>query len=179
MRFGSAAIAHAAAKTKEPVAEGLVALLEPFVDTVVVCTTTALVIVISGVYLGADGVAGITLTSAAFEQAFSWFPYVLAVAVALFAFSTSVTWFYYGERAFLYLFGYSVRGDNAYKAVFLILVVAGSTLNLSAAYNLADAVLLGMAFPNIAGLYIMAPEVKAMLKDYLARVKSGAIATTS
>ena len=173
--LGSAAIAHAAAKTKEPVAEGLVALLEPFVDTVIVCTMTALVIIITGKAATAQVGDGITLTSAAFATVFSWFPYVLAVAAILFAFSTSITWFYYGERSFVYLSHNSKKIQTVYKVAFLGALVVGSAMQLTSVFGFADSMLLAMAVPNMIGLYIMAPEVKQMLNSYLARVKSGAI----
>lgn len=172
--LGSAAIAHAAAKTREPVAEGLVALLEPFVDTVVVCTATALVIILTGMH-EIGGANGITLTSNAFASVFSWFPYILSVAVVLFAFSTSITWFYYGQRCFVYLFGDSRVLDLSLKIAFLGTLIVGSAMQLTTVMDFADAMLLSMAFPNIIGLYILAPKVKRMLGSYLSRLKSGEI----
>lgn len=172
--LGSAPIAHAAAKTKEPVAEGLVALLEPFIDTVVICTMTALVIIVTGSY-GGDGAQGIALTSNAFATVIDWFPYVLTIAVILFAFSTSITWFYYGQRAFLYLFGDNKKADLAFKMIFLLSLFVGSAMSLVPVMDVADSLLLAMAFPNIAGLFIMRNEVKDMLDSYLARIKSGEI----
>ncbi len=173
--IGSAAIAHSAAKTTEPVAEGLVALLEPFIDTVVVCTTTALVIIITGMYVDAGAADGIQLTSAAFASVFSWFPYLLTVAVILFAFSTSITWYYYGERAFHYLVGDSGRADLIFKLTYLFTFVIGSAITLTEVMGIADAMILGMAFPNLVGLFILAPDVKKMLQSYLERLKSGTI----
>ena len=173
--IGSAPIAHAAAKTTEPVAEGLVSLLEPFIDTVVVCTMTALVIIITGQHLVAEVSDGITLTSNAFASVISWFPYVLALAAVLFAFSTSLTWFYYGQRSFVYLSNNSPRVEVAYKLMFLAALVIGSAMQLTSVFSFADSMLLGMAVPNMIGLYIMAPEVKEMLNSYLARIKSGEI----
>jgi len=173
---GSAAIAHSAAKTKEPVAEGLVALLEPFIDTVVICTMTALVIIITGSHEASTGVDGITLTSSAFETVISWFPIVLSIAVLLFAFSTSITWYYYGERAFLYLVGTDrKKAELAFKVAFLSVVVIGSAMQLTSVMDFADAMLLAMAFPNMIGLYIMSGEVKRMLDDYLGRIRSGVL----
>jgi AGCS family alanine or glycine:cation symporter len=172
--LGSAAIAHAAAKTKEPVAEGLVALIEPFIDTVVVCTATALVIILTGMH-EVGGANGITLTSNAFASVFAWFPYILAVAVVLFAFSTSITWFYYGQRCFVYLFGQSRTLDLGLKVAFLATVIVGSAMQLTTLMDFADAMLLSMAFPNIVGLFILAPKVKRMLGSYLTRVESGEI----
>ncbi|MFZ5609134.1 MAG: alanine/glycine:cation symporter family protein [Pseudomonadota bacterium] len=172
---GSAAIAHAAAKTKEPVAEGLVALLEPFIDTVVICTTTALVIVVTGMHVKAGAADGIALTSAAFATVIDWFPRILAIAVVLFAFSTSITWFYYGHRSFLFLVGDRPRADLAFKLAYLVVLIIGASMNLTAVMDFADAMLLAMAFPNMIGLYVMAPQVKRMLASYMARVKSGEI----
>lgn len=173
--IGSASIAHAAAKTTEPVAEGLVALMEPFLDTVVICTMTALVIILTGQHLNPGEVSGITLTSNAFATVFTWFPYLLSVAAVAFAFSTSITWYYYGQRATVYLFGDSVIADHAYKTGFILTIIIGSGMQLSAVINFADAMILGMAIPNMVGLYIMAPEVRRMLKSYMQRVASGEI----
>ncbi len=172
--IGSAPIAHAAVRTNEPITEGLVALLEPFIDTVIVCTMTALVIVITGTYT-LKGAPGIMLTSTAFASVISWFPYVLVVAVVLFAFSTTITWSYYGSRAWAYLVGDSRKMDISYKATICIALIIGPTLNLADLVDFADATIFAMAFPNILGLYIMAPEVKADLKSYMARVRSGEI----
>lgn len=173
---GSAAIAHSAVKTTEPVSEGMVALLEPFIDTVVICTITALVIIVTDRHLASTGVDGITLTSSAFASVIGWFPYLLTVAVALFAFSTSITWFYYGQRAFLFLVGDNKVADLIFKAVYLLVLVVGSSMTLTAVMDFADATLLAMAIPNMIGLYILAPKVKGMLDSYQARVKSGEIA---
>ena len=173
--LGSAAIAHAAAKTSEPISEGLVALMEPFFDTVIICTLTALVIIITGMHTTANPDDGIALTSMAFESVFSWFPYILALAVLLFAFSTSITWFYYGQRCFLYLVGESKIADILYKISFLAAIIIGSAMNLSSVISIADSVLLGMGFPNILGLIILAPLVRKMLKSYLSRLESGEI----
>ncbi|GAK33778.1 sodium/alanine symporter AgcS [alpha proteobacterium Q-1] len=177
---GSAAIAHSAAKTKEPVAEGLVALLEPFIDTVVICTMTALVIIITDMHLEAEISDGIALTSAAFASVFDWFPYVLSIAVLLFAFSTSITWYYYGERSFVYLLGGNKKLPiTIFKLVFLSVLVIGSSMQLTSVMDFADAMILGMALPNIIGLYILSSEVKRMLEDYLARVRSGDLPTNA
>lgn len=170
--LGSASIAHAAAKTKEPVSEGMVALLEPFIDTVVICTITALVIILTGSYGTGDG---IELTSNAFASFADWFPYILTIAVILFAFSTSITWFYYGQRSFLYLFGNNPMADMAFKLSYLVVLIVGSALALGSVMNIADALLFAMGFPNVLGLIIMRKELKAMLVDYLARIKSGEI----
>jgi len=183
--IGSASIAHSAAKTDEPVSEGIVALLEPFIDTVVICTMTALVIVISGYgSLDQDQVLGlaksgdlqaIELTSSAFAQTMSWFPIVLSVAVILFALSTMISWSYYGLKAWTYLFGESRGADLSYKAIFCMFVVVGSAISAKSVFDFGDAMIFAMCFPNVLGLYFLAPEVRADLKDYLKRVKSGAI----
>ena len=171
---GSAAIAHAAVKTNEPVSEGFVALLEPFVDTVVICTMTALVIVITGRYTGYD-LEGAQLTSSAFESTISWFPSLLTVAVFLFAFSTMISWSYYGLKAWTFLFGESKKMANAYKLFFLGFIIVGASSTLGAVMDFSDMMILAMAFPNVIGLYLMASEVKDDMKDYMDRVKSGAI----
>ena len=172
---GSAAIAHAAVKTDRPVTEGLVSLYEPFIDTVVVCTITALVIVITGSLGGAEGVQGIPLTSKAFASAVSWFPYVLTVAAVLFAFSTMISWSYYGVRAWTYLFGENKTQENIFKTIFMVFIVIGSSINLSAVIGFSFAMTLAMSFPNIIGLYLLAPVVKKELAEFMADVKSGVI----
>lgn len=175
--LGSASIAHAAAKTKEPISEGLVALLEPFIDTVVICTITALVIILTGSVDASDTstLAGIALTSKAFATVIDWFPYILTIAVVMFAFSTSITWFYYGQRAFLWLFNQNPKADMAFKLSFLVVLFIGSAMSLAPVMDMADALLLAIGFPNILGLYLMRKEVRGMLDDYFARLKSGEI----
>jgi len=182
---GSASIAHSAAKPDEPVSEGIVALLEPFIDTVVVCTMTALVIVITnyGGYGAVDAFANknsgavgdIALTSAAFESVISWFPMVLGVAVILFALSTMVSWSYYGLKCWTYLFGQSRANEYTYKILFCIFIVIGSAISAKAVFDFGDAMIFAMCFPNILGLYILMPNVRRALKDYWARVNSGEI----
>ncbi len=169
---GSAAIAHSAAKTHHPPSEGFVALLEPFIDTVVVCTLTALVLIFTGKH-EVVGVAGATLTSDAFGSVISWFPYVLALAVFLFAFSTMISWSYYGMRAWTYLFGKSIKSEIIYKSLFLIFVVVGASVSLGAVLDFSDMMILAMAFPNIIGLYIMSGEVRRDLKEYERKLKAG------
>jgi|AntDeeMinimDraft_5_1070356.scaffolds.fasta_scaffold01094_5 AGCS family alanine or glycine:cation symporter len=169
---GSAAIAHSAAKTNHPVSEGFVALLEPFIDTVVVCTLTALVLIFAGMH-EVDGVAGVQLTSDAFASVVSWFPYVLAAAVFLFAFSTMISWSYYGMRAWTYLFGRSTKSEMIYKVLFLVFVVIGASISLGAVLDFSDMMILSMSFPNIIGLYILSGEVREDLKEYFKKVKSG------
>jgi len=172
---GSASIAHSASKTDEPVSEGTVALLEPFVDTVVVCTMTALVLIFTGFADGSSGLAGSELTSAAFSSVFPWFSLVLVVAIFLFAFSTMISWSYYGLKAWTYLFGNSKIADYSYKLIFLIFIVIGSSVGLGAVLDFSDLMILGMAFPNILGLIILSSEVRADMVSYFSRIKSGEI----
>jgi alanine or glycine:cation symporter, AGCS family len=191
--LGSAAIAHSAVRTKHPVTEGLVSLLEPFIDTIVICTCTALVIVMTGVlqidpatglyvWNGEAGriatqgnLTGVELTSAAFESAFSWFPYVLAVAVILFAFSTLISWSYYGVKAWTYLFGEGRAHEITFNTIYCSMVVVGAAINLNHVIDFADAAIFSMALINIAGLYVLMPEVKKDLAEYFAKLKSGEI----
>jgi AGCS family alanine or glycine:cation symporter len=176
---GSAAIAHSAAKTPYPVREGIVALLEPFIDTIVVCTMTALVIVMSGAYANpayADLIAGnngATLTSRAFGEDIAWFPYVLSLAVFLFAFSTMISWSYYGERCWSWLFGDHTSG--IYRIIFVIFVFLGSIITATNVLDFGDLMILGMAFPNVLGLFLLSGKVRAALRDYTGRLRSGEI----
>ena len=171
---GSAAIAHAQVRTKEPMTEGYVALLEPFIDTVVVCTITGLVVVVTGVYepfLFNPDVVGIEITSAAFESAFGWFPYLLLVASMLFAFSTLVGWAFYGAQAAAYLFGPSRATDVIFKLLLCFLLSTGAAVSLSAILNFIDSMLFGMAIPNIIALYLLLPELRRDVKAYEATHK--------
>ena len=170
---GSAAIAHSAVKTSEPVTEGFVASLEPFVDTVVVCTMTALVIVISGLYEGETD--GISLTSDAFATVISWFPYILAIAVLLFAFSTMISWSYYGVKAWTYIFGESPLSVIAYKVIFCAFIIVGASVSLEPVIGFGDGMLFAMSLPNILGCYILAPLVKKDMQSFLKRIKQGEI----
>ena len=172
---GSASIAHSASKTNEPVSEGVVALLEPFVDTVLVCTMTALVLVFTGFSEGHTDLDGAELTSAAFASVFPWFKFILVIAIFLFAFSTMISWSYYGLKAWSYLLGDSKMMGNLYKIIFCVFVVIGSSAGLGAVLDFSDLMILGMAFPNIIGLLIMSNEVKIDMISYFDRVKSGAI----
>jgi len=174
--LGSAAIAHSAVRTKEPVTEGLVSLLEPFIDTVVICTITALVI-LTTVY-GDPGVAqlaGVQLTSEAMARTVAWFPTPLAFAVVLFAFSTMISWAYYGLKGWTYMFGESRNSDVVFKVIFCLFVVVGCTIPLSSVLDFSDAMIFLMCIPNILGIYFLAPIVKRELKSYFARVESGEI----
>ena len=169
--LGSAAIAHATARTKEPVSEGFVALLEPFIDTVVICTITALVI-ITTVYdpsLGSEKMAGIELTTQAFASTLSWSPIPLSVAAILFAYSTMIAWSYYGLKAFTYLVGNHRIADISFKLFFLAFVVLGASIELSSLIDLSDAMVFIVAIPNLLGLYLLAPLIKAELIKYEAK----------
>ena len=173
---GSSAIAHSAAKTKEPVSEGMVSLLEPFIDTVVVCTMTALVIIFTGYAADSEGLEGAQLTSAAFSSSLGdWSLYVLAFAAVLFAFSTMISCPYYGLKAWTYLFGKTRTADIVYKGLFLLFVVIGSSVSLGAVIGFSDLMILGMAFPNILGLLILSGEVRQDLTNYMVKIKTGVI----
>lgn len=183
--IGSASIAHSAAKTDEPISEGLVSLLEPFIDTVVICTMTALVIVVSDygdftameVFINekAGDLDAIGLTSSAFADTISWFPIILTVAVILFALSTMISWSYYGLKAWTYVFGEGKVSSTSYKAIFCVMVVIGSAISAKQVFDFGDAMIFAMCFPNVLGLYFLAPEIRSDLASYMERVKSGAI----
>jgi len=176
---GSAAIAHSAAKSSYPVQEGLVALLEPFVDTIVVCTMTALVIVITGAWSNPEWAHlvasnnGAGLTSQAMGSEISWFPWILAVAVALFAFSTMISWSYYGERCWTWLFG--AGSGMYYRSVFLAFTFLGALMTGTTVLDFGDLMILGMALPNILGVIMLSGKVKEDLDSYLGKLKSGEI----
>lgn len=174
--LGSAPIAHSAVKTKHPASEGLVALLEPFIDTVVICTMTALTIVIANPASWAEArddqsIGGVTITSDAFATVLPWFPYILTLAVMLFAISTVLTWGYYCMKAWTYLFGRSRASELTFKVFYTLFAVAGSLLTLQTLIDMADAVLFMLAVINIIGLYLLAPVVKRELNSFLAFVK--------
>lgn len=175
--IGSASIAHAAVRTDEPVTEGYVSLLEPFIDTIVICTITALVIGTSQVAdPGFAGDAkGIAMTSSAFERQFSWFPYPLALAAVLFAFSTMISWSYYGLKGWTYMFGEGERGQNIYKVIFCAFVALGCVVQLGPLLEISDALVFLICVPNILGLYFLAPIVRAEMNSYMARLDSGEI----
>jgi AGCS family alanine or glycine:cation symporter len=190
---GSAAIAHSAVRTKEPITEGFVSLLEPLIDTVVICTMTALVIVISqqlivdpatGNYVlneagsaiaTVGGNTGVALTSAAFGSGISWFPYVLAVAVVLFAFSTMISWSYYGLKAWTFLFGEGRVMELTFKIIFCVFIVIGAAASLGPVIDFSDAAIFAMAVVNILALYFLMKLVKQELTSYAGRLKSGEI----
>ncbi len=168
--IGSAAIAHSAVRTNYPASEGYVAQMGPFIDTVVICTMTALVIIVTGSY-GSAGVNGVELTSQAFQTVLPWFPYVLTVAVILFAFSTMISWSYYGLQAWMYLFGRSKVADLTYKTIFCVFVVIGASASLDNVLDFSDAMIFAMAVPNLIGLFLLTPVVKEEMKRYLAAIK--------
>ncbi len=177
--IGSASIAHSAVKTQFAASEGLVALLEPFIDTVIVCTMTALVLIISSanpndftMTYGQAVPDGVTATSAAFASNISWFPWVLSVAVILFAFSTMISWSYYGFQAWAYLFGRSKLAEYTYKGLFCIFVIIGAAASLGAVIDFSDAMIFAMMVPNMVGLYFLAPRVRDELKKYMTAIKS-------
>jgi len=177
---GSAAIAHSAVKTKEPITEGLVSLLEPFVDTVIICTMTALVITIAGLNVGpfdGSGLTGVTLTAASFTETAEVFKYTLALAVIMFAFSTMISWSYYGLKAWTYLFGEGKTTELIFKVMFCVFVVIGATIQFGAVIDFSDAAIFAMSIFNILGLYFLMPVVKKELQSFVARVKSGEIKT--
>lgn len=190
---GSAAIAHSAVKTNEPITEGFVSLLEPLIDTVVICTMTALVITISGQLMmdsetgnfilneagnaiqTVGGTSGVSLTSAAFGASISWFPYVLAIAVVLFAFSTMISWSYYGLKSWTYLFGEGKRSELTFKVIFCIFIVIGAAASLGPVIDFSDAAIFAMAVVNIFALYFLMKLVKKELASYASRLSSGEI----
>jgi len=171
--IGSASIAHSAVKTDEPVTEGLVSLLEPFIDTMVICTLTSLVIVTTAIPNGlledGRGLEGIALTSAAFAHHISWAPYIIAIAALLFAFSTTIAWSYYGLKGWTYLFGEGVRTQMVFKMGFCAFVALGCMIQLTAVLDFSDAMVFLIAVPNIIGLYLYGPEIKRDLADYWAK----------
>ncbi|TVR76808.1 MAG: alanine:cation symporter family protein [Chitinophagaceae bacterium] len=173
--IGSASIAHSAVKTNNPASEGIVALLEPFIDTVVVCTMTALVIIITGNYLNPDNLDGVALTSNAFSTVLPWFPVVLSVAVILFAFSTMLSWSYYGLQSWKYAFGNNRYSDLSYKILFCAFIVLGSSASLGSVIGFSDAMIFAMCFPNILGLIVLRKVIRGELNTYLDKIKKGVI----
>ncbi len=176
--LGSSAIAHAAARTEEPVREGLVAMLEPFIDTIIVCVMTALVVIVTGAWddPAIPREAGVSLTTAAFATVLPWFPVVLSVCVLLFAYSTMISWCYYGERGWIYLmdhFGLGVRTLPVFRLIFVTFVFIGSVTKLDAVLGFSDLLILCMAFPNIVGSVILAPRVLRTVREYWARYLDG------
>ncbi|MEZ5589381.1 MAG: alanine/glycine:cation symporter family protein [Gammaproteobacteria bacterium] len=171
--IGSASIAHSAVQTKHPATEGYVALLEPFIDTVVICTMTSLVIIITGSWVPDSGVTGIALTAQAFSSNWGGFNYVLAVAAVLFAFSTMISWSYYGLKAWTYLFGEGAFKEVIFKFIFCLFVIIGASMGLGPVIDFSDAMIFAMGIFNVIGLYLLMPKVKELLRDYQSRLASG------
>ncbi len=175
--LGSAAIVHSTASVKYPIRQGMVALYEPFIDTIVICTMTALVIILTGVYNDPATLAireaskGAALTSVAFATVSDWFPIILTVSVVLFAYSTMISWSYYGERCWTYLFG--ERVSMVYRVLFLLFIVVASVASAANMLDFTDLLVLAMAFPNLIGLYLLSGKVRAMLTEYQHKLKSG------
>lgn len=173
--IGSAPIAHSAVKTRFAASEGLVALLEPFVDTVIICTMTALVVIVTGDYME-QGVDGITITSDSFASVVPWFSYVLSVAVILFAISTLITWSYYGLQAWKFLFGKSFAADLSFKIIFCLVIVLGAAMSPGKVIDFSDAMLFSMSFANLIGVYFLLPVIKeelARFRDFARRIDRG------
>ncbi len=179
---GSAAIAHSAVKTDHAASEGVVALLEPLIDTVIVCTMTALVIIITNgdgsiMTYGVPEGDGVLATSRAFSSVLPGFSYILTIAVVLFAFSTMLSWSYYGLQSWMFLFGRSKAADYTYKILFCVFVVIGSAASLGAVVGFSDAMIFAMSVPNLIGLLLLMPKVREELNKYLGDIKSGVIKT--
>ncbi len=170
---GSAPIAYATVKTTEPVSQGFVSLLEPFIDTVILCSISAFVIIVTGTYANTDGIVGVELTSRAFESVIPFFPYVLAVVIVLFALSTIISWSYYGQKSWNYLFGEGTKRTWTYQLIFCIFIVIGSSMNMTSIIDFTDAMMFGMAVPNIIGIYLLTPQVIRDLKEYCIKYKVG------
>jgi AGCS family alanine or glycine:cation symporter len=183
--IGSASIAHAAAKTDEPVREGMVAMLGPFIDTIIVCFMTAMVVIITGEWNNeavlTGPMQGASITAGAFATVFSWFPYVLSVSIALFAYSTMISWCYYGERGWIYLLdhfnGAGLKSVFVFRIIFVLAVIVGAVNKLGDVLTFSDIMILSMAFPNIIGSIILAPRVLKRVQDYWGRFKSGKMLT--
>ncbi|MDC7995789.1 alanine/glycine:cation symporter family protein [Altibacter sp. HG106] len=173
--IGSASIAHSAVKTQHPASEGLVALLEPFIDTVVICTMTALVLIITGQIVPGTTLTdeeGVILTATALETGISWFPYLLSFAVILFAFSSMISWSYYGYQAWSYLFGRARRTEYVYKTLFCVCTIVGAAATLGAVTDFSDAMIFAMLVPNMIGLFLLRKKVREELLRYLDRVRA-------
>ncbi len=172
---GSASIAHSAAKTDEPVREGIVAMIGPFIDTIIVCFMTASVILITKdanpQYIVGGGINGAELTSAAFGTAISWFPYILSIVVFLFSFSTMISWYYYGDKGWKYLFGSS--SIKVYQAMYLSAIVLGSVASLGNVIGFSDMMILSCGFPNIIGCLFLLPLLKEKLNEYWIKYNNG------
>ncbi len=173
--IGSSSIAHAAVKTEEPLTQGFVAMLEPFIDTVVICTLTSLVIILTvydPIMLNDGAISGVELTSSAFASVIPWFPYVLAVVVMLFAYSTMISWSYYGLEGFIYIFGPHRWAKTTFNTLFCLFVVLGTTTQLAAVLDFSDAMIFAMALANVLGLYLLVPGVRKDLDRYWQRIRN-------
>ena len=167
--IGSSSVAHATVRTNEPLTQGFVAMLEPFIDTVVVCTITALVITVTvfePTMVNDGTISGVELTSSAFASVIPWFPYVLAVVIMLFAYSTMISWSYYGLEGFIYVFGPSKAARMTFNMIFCSFIVIGCTTQLTAVLDFSDAMIFAMALANVAALYVLGPGVKRDLNEY-------------
>ncbi len=181
--LGSAAIAHAAAKTDEPVREGIIGMIGPFIDTIIVCTMTALVVIITGAWNDPSIVeagqknVGVALTTTAFKSVIGWFPYILTICIGLFAYSTMISWCYYGERGWVYLLdhfnGIGLKTVIVFRVIFVGCILFGAINTLADVLEFSDLLILSMAFPNIVGSIILAPRVLEIVKDYWGRYTSG------
>ena len=179
--MGSSAIAHAAAQNEEPVSEGIVASIEPFIDTIVICTMTSLVLIFTGFAEDTGGLEGVQLTSAAFKSVISWFPFILLIAVTLFAFSTIISWSYYGLKGWDYLVGDMGERylggrkvtNRIFQVLFLLFIIVGSSTDIFTVMEFSDMMILAMSVPNLLGLFIMAPEIKRDMNDYWQRLRAG------
>lgn len=169
---GSAPITYGAVKADSHIAQGLIAMLNPFIDTVIICTLTAVVIAVTGVYEGGKGMEGVALTARAFATAGDWTKYWLGLTVFLFAYSTLISWYYLGEKAFAYLAGRSHATIYGFKVFYCLCVVVGCAAKLSNIIDFTDALFFAMAIPNVVVLYMMAPEIKRDLKAYLAEIRA-------
>jgi len=169
--IGSASIAHSTSKTSHPVSEGMVSLLEPFIDTVVVCTMTALVLVFTGFATDTQGLNGSALTAAAFRSVFPWSDWIMLVCIVLFAFATMISWSYYGMKSWAFLFGEKWWIKQSFNFLFLFCTVLGTVSSFGAVLDFSDMMILGMAFPNLIGLWILKDEVMRDLKVYWKEVK--------
>ncbi len=164
--IGSAPIAYAAIKTNQPLSAGFISLLEPLLDTIIICSVTALVIVISGVYTDSTGLQGVELTSRAFATVIDWFPYVLSIAIFLFAFSTLITWSYYGLKSWTYIFGKSQYSEIVFKVLFLLFTVLGAAAQLNEVIAFSDAMIFAMAVPNLIGVFLLSGGIRRDLSLY-------------
>ncbi|MCB0414714.1 MAG: alanine:cation symporter family protein [Chlamydiia bacterium] len=174
---GSAAIAHAAAKTDEPVREGAVAMIGPFIDTHLICTMTSLAILITGAHLDPDLAGkGALITAKAFASIHEVFPILLTIASAVFAYSTIISWSYYGERAWEYLFR-NPKSVVYYKLIYIFIIIAGPIISLRNVIDFSDLMILAMAFPNIIGMMFLSKKIVPMIKDYIARLQTGEMKT--